>query len=233
MIPKVIHYCWFGEKPLPESAQKNIDSWKKFCPDYEIKQWSEDNYDVNKYKYTREAYQQKRYAFVTDVARLDIIYHEGGIYLDIDVELLKSLNPLLNNDLFLGMEISGRVATGLGFGAEKGHKILRENLRLYESIPFSSDITCVTYTTNLLKKYGLKKANVIQNIEGALILPTEYLAPLSYGTNRLKITSNTYAIHHYNGSWKNGNDHFIRFKIMLRKWISDELYEKIKNKVKR
>lgn len=233
MIPKVIHYCWFGGKPLPESVKKNIASWKKFCPDYEIKQWSEDNYDVNKYQYTMEAYHQKRYAFVTDVARLDIIYHEGGIYLDTDVELIKSLNPLLDNGLFLGMETGGRVATGLGIGAEKGHKILKENLNLYENIPFSSDITCVTYTTNLLKKYGLKKANVIQNIEGALILPTEYLAPLNYGTNRLRITPNTYAIHHYDSSWKNSNDHFIRFKIILRKWISDELYEKIKNKVKR
>ena len=92
MIPKVIHYCWFGGQPLPESALKCIESWRRFCPDYEIKQWSEENYDVNKIQYIKEAYQEKKFAFVTDVARLDIIYSEGGIYLDTDVELIKSLD---------------------------------------------------------------------------------------------------------------------------------------------
>ncbi|TNU75055.1 glycosyltransferase family 32 protein, partial [Lactococcus cremoris] len=139
MIPKVIHYCWFGGQPLPESALKCIESWRRFCPDYEIKQWSEKNYDVNKIQYIKEAYQEKKFAFVTDVARLDIIWNEGGIYLDTDVELIKSLDELLYNSLYLGMERAGRVNTGLGFGAEVNHPIVRANLELYTNIPFSGN----------------------------------------------------------------------------------------------
>ncbi|MFZ2647445.1 MAG: glycosyltransferase [Lactococcus chungangensis] len=228
MIPKVIHYCWFGGNPLPESAIKCIESWKKFCPDYEIKQWSEENYDINKIQYVKEAYQEKKYAFVTDVARLDIIYHEGGIYLDTDVEIIKSLDQLLDNSLYLGMETTGRVNTGLGFGAEPKHKFVKDNLNLYADIPFVSNITCVTYTTNMLKRYGLRNRNELQQLETILVLPTEYLCPLILETNRLKITENTYSIHHYDMSWKDKKDRLIRFKIMLRRWLGDFLYDKMK-----
>ena len=229
MIPKVIHYCWFGGQPLPESALKCIVSWRRFCPDYEIKQWSEENYDVNKIQYIKEAYQEKKFAFVTDVARLDIIYSEGGIYLDTDVELIKSLDELLYNSLYLGMERAGRVNTGLGFGAEVNHPIVRDNLELYTDISFldNSNVTCVTHTTNLLKKYGLKNNNKIQHLDNAVILPTEYLCPLSFETNRLKITENTYSIHHYDMSWKDKRDKFLRLKIQLRKWVGDDFYEKV------
>lgn len=228
MIPKVIHYCWFGGNPLPESAIKCIESWKKFCPDYEIKQWSEENYDINKIQYVKEAYQEKKYAFVTDVARLDIIYHEGGIYLDTDVEIIKSLDQLLDNSLYLGMETTGRVNTGLGFGAEPKHKFVKDNLNLYADIPFVSNITCVTYTTNMLKRCGLRNRNELQQLETILVLPTEYLCPLILETNRLKITENTYSIHHYDMSWKDKKDRLIRFKIMLRRWLGDFLYDKMK-----
>ncbi len=228
MIPKVIHYCWFGGNPLPETAIKCIESWKKFCPDYEIKQWSEENYDINKIQYVKEAYQEKKYAFVTDVARLDIIYHEGGIYLDTDVEIIKSLDQLLDNSLYLGMETTGRVNTGLGFGAEPKHKFVKDNLNLYADIPFVSNITCVTYTTNMLKRYGLRNRNELQQLETILVLPTEYLCPLILETNRLKITENTYSIHHYDMSWKDKKDRLIRFKIMLRRWLGDFLYDKMK-----
>jgi mannosyltransferase OCH1-like enzyme len=228
MIPKVIHYCWFGGNPLPETAIKCIESWKKFCPDYEIKQWSEENYDINKIQYVKEAYQEKKYAFVTDVARLDIIYHEGGIYLDTDVEIIKSLDQLLDNSLYLGMETTGRVNTGLGFGAEPKHKFVKDNLNLYADIPFVSNITCVTYTTNMLKRYGLRNRNELQQLGTILVLPTEYLCPLILETNRLKITENTYSIHHYDMSWKDKKDRLIRFKIMLRRWLGDFLYDKMK-----
>ena len=203
MIPKVIHYCWFGGQPLPESALKCIESWRRFCPDYEIKQWSEENYDVNKIQYIKEAYQEKKFAFVTD--------------------------ELLYNSLYLGMERSGRVNTGLGFGAEVNHPIVRDNLELYTDISFldNSNVTCVTHTTNLLKKYGLKNNNKIQHLDNAVILPTEYLCPLSFETNRLKITENTYSIHHYDMSWKDKRDKFLRLKIQLRKWVGDDFYEKV------
>jgi Glycosyltransferase sugar-binding region containing DXD motif. len=162
------------------------------------------------------------------VARLDIIYHEGGIYLDTDVEIIKSLDQLLDNSLYLGMETTGRVNTGLGFGAEPKHKFVKDNLNLYADIPFVSNITCVTYTTNMLKRYGLRNRNELQQLETILVLPTEYLCPLILETNRLKITENTYSIHHYDMSWKDKKDRLIRFKIMLRRWLGDFLYDKMK-----
>lgn len=119
MIPKIIHYCWFGGGELPQMQKKCIESWKKFCPDYEIKEWNESNYDVHKVPYISEAYDAGKMAFVSDYARLDIIYKHGGIYLDTDVEIIKSLEPLLEHTCFLGAERDGIVATGLGFGAER------------------------------------------------------------------------------------------------------------------
>lgn len=229
MIPKVIHYCWFGGNELPESALNCIKSWKKFCPDFEIKEWNEKNYDINKFVFVKDAYNKKKYAFVTDVARLDIIYEEGGVYLDTDVELIKPIDDeLLKNQLYLGMENIGRVNTGLGFGAESHHKFIKENLELYSNIPFSSNTTCVTYTTKLLKKMGLKNINKTQRLEDMLILPTEYLCPLNFETDKLVITKKTYSIHHYDMSWKNKKDRFIRVKIVLRRWLSDDIYEKLK-----
>ena len=119
MIPKKIHYCWFGGNPLPELAIKCLESWKKYCPDYEIIEWNETNFNLDSCEYVREAYQAKKWAFVSDYARLKVVYDNGGIYLDTDVELIKSLDRLLKNKSFFGTETTGVVATGLGFGAEK------------------------------------------------------------------------------------------------------------------
>ena len=118
MIPKKIHYCWIGGNPLPELAIKCIESWKKYCPDYEIIEWNEKNYDFRKNQFMREAYDEKKWGFVPDYARLDIIYEHGGIYLDTDVEIIKPLDSLLKEQGFAGMEQPGIVALGLGFGAE-------------------------------------------------------------------------------------------------------------------
>ncbi len=212
MIPKKIHYCWFGGKELPEDAKKCIASWKKHCPDYEIIEWNETNYDLNKNEYVREAYKSKKWAFLTDYIRLDIIYNEGGIYLDTDVELLKPLDDLLDNEIYLGMEQVGTVNTGQGFGAKKGNKFVKENKEYYEKNKcvdkdgnFIKTI-CVKITTELLEKYGLKKENEIQVLKNDIkILPTDYFCPLIMGTNKLKITKNTYSIHHFEGSWKSEN----------------------------
>lgn len=231
MIPKVIHYCWFGGNVLPDSALKCIESWQKFCPDYEIKEWNEKNYDVNKIQYVKEAYQEKKYAFVTDVARLDIVLQEGGIYLDTDVEIVKSLDELLVHEAYMGMETVGRVNTGLGFGAKKHNLQIKSNLDLYTDAKFGDMMTCVTYTTNMLIRQGLKKNNEVQEINGLVILPTDYLCPLSFETSNLDITENTYSIHHYDMSWKDKKDQFIRLKIVLRRWLGDEVYDSIKNKI--
>ncbi|SCA91292.1 putative Glycosyltransferase, DXD sugar-binding motif / GT32 [Pseudolactococcus piscium] len=231
MIPKVIHYCWFGGNVLPDSALKCIESWQKFCPDYEIKEWNEKNYDVNKIQYVKEAYQEKKYAFVTDVARLDIVLQEGGIYLDTDVEIVKSLDELLVHEAYMGMETVGRVNTGLGFGAKKHNQQIKANLELYTDAKFGDMMTCVTYTTNMLLRLGLKKNNEVQEINGLVILPTDYLCPLSFETSNLDITENTYSIHHYDMSWKDKKDKFIRLKIVLRRWLGDKVYDSIKNKI--
>lgn len=139
-IPKKIHYCWFGRNPLPESAKKCIESWKKYCPAYEIIEWNEDNFDLTENRYAREAYEQKKWAFVSDYARLKIVYEQGGIYMDVDVELIKPLDELTELDGYMGFEkeIDGQmwIATGLGFGARAGHPIVGALLKDYEDIPF-------------------------------------------------------------------------------------------------
>ena len=120
MIPKKIHYCWFGGNPLPLLAQKCIESWKKYLPDYEIIEWNEANYDVHKIPYISQAYKAKKYAFVSDYARVDILNEHGGVYFDTDVEVLKDLSPILAKGPFLGIEAAGAIANGLGMAAEQG-----------------------------------------------------------------------------------------------------------------
>ena len=209
MIPKKIHYCWFGGKSLPDDVKKCIKSWKKYCPDYEIIEWNESNYDLKKNDYVKLAYESKKWAFLTDYVRLDVIYNEGGIYLDTDVELIKPLDSLLNCDGYMGMETVGKVNTGQGFGAKKNHPFLKKNMEFYENIKNIVDengnfkkIICVEVTTDILLKNGLKNSNEIQNISDLIIYPTDYFCPLKMGTNKLTITKNTYSIHHFSGSWK-------------------------------
>lgn len=248
MIPKIIHYCWFGKSPLPNSVQRCIQSWEKYCPDYQIIQWNETNYDINKHPYMKQAYSLKKYAFVSDYARLDIIYHQGGIYLDTDVELIKNLDELLSESCFMGYELPGRVATGLGFGAEKGSKFIEINRQEYDDVNFiegnkQNKTTCVDYTTSVLKKLGYNyDNNNLNRFELVTIYPTDYFAPFNVKKQKLKITRNTYSIHHYDASWYSDN-HLIRkinkkllpVKITLKEYVNKFLgegtYEKIKKKI--
>lgn len=221
MIPKKIHYCWFGGKELPEQAKRCIESWKKYCPDYEIIQWNENNYNINKNEYTKYTYENKKFAFLTDYVRLDVIYNEGGIYLDTDVELLKSLDDLLDCDGYIGMEEVGTINTGQGFGAIKGHPFIKENKNFYEENDFLYEdgtfkkVICVKVSTDILKRNGLEEINKKQNIYNMEIYPTEYFCPLKMGTNKLKVTPNTYSIHYFNASWYTGNKFIKRFKYYL------------------
>jgi hypothetical protein len=218
MIPKIIHYCWFGGNPLPELAQKCIASWKKYCPDYEIKEWNESNYDVHKIPYISEAYNVKKYAFVSDYARCDVLYNYGGIYLDVDVELLKPFDDdMLKNKCFSGFEFTGRdyktlVNPGLVFAGEKGCEIIKELMTFYSKISFIKEngelnsVTIPEIFTNILLKYGLKQKNTYQELEIFTAYPTEYFCPKSVWTGFTKITPNTASIHHYDGSWMSVND---------------------------
>lgn len=222
MVPKIIHYCWFGRKPLPNSAQKCIQSWKTYFPGYEIKQWNEDNYDVNRILYIQEAYKAGKYAFVSDYARFDILYQYGGIYFDTDVEVIKSFEDVLKNGAFMGCEsnevnISGKegeskkniinVNPGLGMAAGQGLAIFKEILDYYYGEKFfkadgSFDTTTVVIRiTKILQKYGLKNINGIQKVQGIVIYPKEYFNPLNCNTGELNMTDNTHSIHWYSMSW--------------------------------
>lgn len=207
MIPKNIHYCWFGGNPLPKEYENYIESWKYFCPDYEIIRWDESNYDVIKNKYMNEAYKAGKWCFVSDYARLDIIYEHGGIYLDTDVEIIKSFDDLLVNKAFMGFESKNKVASGLGFGAVKNHETIRLLRDFYNDLNFiNTDGSFNTtpspdYQTRCLLKIGLKRNNKKQSFAGITVYPIEYFAPKCFVTERLKITKNTYGIHHYSASW--------------------------------
>lgn len=211
MIPKIIHYCWFGGKPLPRSAEKCIASWKKYLPDYEIKRWDESNFDVNAIPYTREAYAAGKYAFVSDYARFWILYHYGGVYFDTDVEVIRPIDDIINCGGFLGVESNRNgiytVNPGLGFAAAQGTLVMDEMMNLYSTFHFintdgASDLkNIVEITTDYLSSKGLQNTDEIQQCCGFTIYPKDYFCPIDYDTRELKITENTRTIHHYAESW--------------------------------
>lgn len=209
MIPKKIHYCWFGRGPKPEQAIKCIESWEKYCPDYEIKEWNEDNFDLDKFPYAKEAYISRKFAFVTDVVRLYALYHEGGIYMDTDVEVLKPLDSLLDYKAVSGFETTNLVPTGL-MASEKGLPIIGELLSDYDNRKFiNSDksyntTTNVIYITDCLRKYGIKLNNELQTVADFTFLPSDYLCPKSVKDGKIYLTENSLAIHHFAGSWHAG-----------------------------
>lgn len=206
MIPKTIHYCWFGRGPKPDLAKRCIESWKKFCPNYEIKEWNEDNFDLDMYPYTREAYDNRKFAFVTDVVRLYALYNEGGIYMDTDVEVLKPLDSLLGYKGVSGFEAESRIPTGL-MAFEKGHPLVQELLDDYIGLHFvredgTLDLTTnVTRITNVCNKHGFIPNGQLQTIADFTLLPQDYLCPKDYETKQVHLTDNTLCIHHFDGSW--------------------------------
>jgi hypothetical protein len=207
MIPKVIHYCWFGGNPFPEIVKECMDSWTKHCPDYQIIEWNESNFDVFSCPYTKQAYEAKMWAFVSDYARIKILYEKGGIYMDTDVELLKNLDPLLKNKAFMGFEAQLAVNSGLIAGSIAKLPIIGELVNEYHDFEFtrkdgSYNLTpCVEYQTNLLEKYGLLKENRIQVVEDLKIYPIEYFSPFNHITGSLNVKEETYSIHKFEGLW--------------------------------
>ena len=238
-IPKVIHYCWFGKGKMPKLAKKCIKSWKKYCPDYEFVLHTEDNFDLTQNRYMREAYKAGKWAFVSDYARLKIIYDNGGIYLDTDVELIKPVDDLVKLGGFMGFDEKGIVATGLGFGAEKGNKIVSEFLKDYDDIPFilpdgSFDLTpCPDRNTEALKRLGMDIENKNQTFMDVTFLPDEYLCPMDYYTGKKTITDKTYSIHHYSASWTNSvTKRTTRIKRIIGVKMYNKLYGKFLHKCK-
>lgn len=238
MIPKTIHYCWFGGNPLPKTARRCIDSWHRFFPDYEIKEWNETNFDVNCIPYTRDAYASKKYAFVSDYARFLILYEFGGVYFDTDVEVIKPMEDILESGPFMGTEVPSMganpiVAPGLGLGLPPGHCFSREICDIYEGLPFRdaegsiNKYTVVPITTDILVQRGLKPVNELQEVEGVWVYPVDYFNPLDSVTGRLKLTDNTRTIHWYMDSW---SDRSRLYKLCSR--LSHRLFGMFFNRIK-
>ena len=215
MIPKKIHYCWFGRKQKPKSVSENIENWRQLNPNYEIKEWNEDNFDLDLMPFVSQAYKEQKYAFVADVARLYALVYEGGIYLDTDVELIKPIDDFLKFKAFFGFETTEHINTGLGFGAEKGCEGLKKMMEIYERLPELSveqyaEYYCPKIQSPVLKEMGIKLDGSKQMLDGILILPKEYLCPLDYDTGKLNITKNTYGIHWFEASWKSEEERNIK-----------------------
>jgi len=231
-MPKVIHYCWFGKHPLPSLAVKCMKSWQKYCPDYQIIRWDESNFDININTYTRQAYEAKKYAFVSDYARLWILFKYGGIYVDTDLEIIKSIDKFLNDSFFSGFESMNYVPTAI-MGAIKNHPLIEELLCIYQELKFVQpnnnilDLTpnTVRITDYLVKNYNLKLDNSYQILKNDVhIYPSFYFCPKTIG--KCDITSDTYAIHHFAGSWLPKTTIISRnTKILISKMIGPRWYE--------
>ena len=231
MIPKKIHYIWFGGAPLPEKALKCMDSWKKYCPDYEIIQWDESNFDINENRYCREACEAGKWAFASDYARLYILVHEGGIYMDTDVEVVKPLDRFLDEKAFSGFELPDRIPTGL-MASEAHLPIFEKLLHDYDDRHFIRDdgsmdmSTNVEAITNACLQEGLILNGEKQTVGGFTLYPSEYFCPKDWYTLEINATENTYAIHHFTGSWTNKS---TRIKNKIMRFIGRDGIRFIKN----
>ena len=219
MIPKIIHYCWFGNNPLPSITLKCIESWKKCCPGYEIKLWNEDNFDINCCEYAQQAYKEKKWAFVSDVARFKVLNEHGGIYLDTDVELLKQIDPFLGHEGFIGFETCSLelkdsenkpcwlLNPGLVMGCEQGNHVIKDLLDEYNSRSFYNNDgslnlkTICYYTSKYFYARGMKSENIHQDIAGIHLYPKEFFNPMDKKTGNIAVSESTYSIHHYAASW--------------------------------
>jgi hypothetical protein len=207
MIPKVIHYCWFGGNPLPALAVKCIDSWKKYLPEYEIKEWNESNFPLERYIFAKQALDNRKFAFVSDVARLHALKLEGGIYMDTDVEVLKPLDKFLSLTAFSGFENDDFVPTGIMASVKEGLWV-SELLEYYDNKPFVNEdgtfetISNTFIITQIMKMKGFVMNNSFQEVKNYVtFFPSDFFCPKSYKTGNLELTENSYTIHHFAKSW--------------------------------
>lgn len=223
MIPKVIHYCWFGGNPIPEEYLRYMESWKRFFPDYEIRRWDESSFDVDAVPFTKEAYGVGKFAYVSDYARLKILYERGGVYFDTDVEVIRSLDDIIAKGAFMGFEKNTNarpgemlsVNVGLGFAVEAGNPIIREVLDFYESHHYiypdghMEQIPIVPIVTKVLKEHGLNRTDVPTVVDGITVYPWDYFCPIEFMGRKLEITPNTRTIHHYSATWMSRRDKWL------------------------
>ena len=237
MIPRIIHYCWFGKKPLPEMAAKCIKSWRFFFPDYEIKEWNEDNFDVSIIQYTKDAYDDKKYAFVSDYARFWVLYKYGGVYFDTDVEVIKPMDDIIERGPFMGLEIAGKdckVAPGLGLSVEAGNQIYHDILDGFENLDYQmpdgsrNPYSMIPMVTDIMRGRGLIGTESIQMVDGIYVYAPDFFNPLDDSTGRLRKTENTRSIHWFMKSWMNGeNKYKVWMKRIVRRVIGREIMSRI------
>lgn len=207
MIPKIIHYCWFGRGEKPELAKKCIASWRRFCPDFEIREWNEDNCDYLAIPFMAEAYAAKKYAFVSDVMRLIVLEQHGGVYFDTDVEVLRDISPLLDDEGFIGFENDQYVNSGQVVAAEAHHPVIQAMIEEYKTLNFTNadgslnTVGCPRLNTDVMEHFGLVRNGQEQLVAGIHVYPADYFNPLDSVTGKLTKTDNTYSIHWYSMSW--------------------------------
>ncbi len=230
MIPKIIHYCWFGRGKMPAMAEKCLNSWQEFLPVYKLQLWSEDTFDVNSVPYVKEAYEARKFAFVTDYVRLYALYQFGGIYMDTDVEVLKSLDDLLHLPAFSGFESDHELPTGI-MASEKHNAWANEQLQYYGGRHFRRPDGTYDTTTNVEIISGIMAANgfVLKNSYQIYkncmhIFPKDYFCPKAR-SGLITITANTYCIHHFDGSWQPMGSKIKKF--IFRKIIGPTLTQKL------
>ena len=243
MIPKVIHYCWFGRNPLPKMAVKCIASWRNHLPDYEIKEWNEDNFDVNLIPYTRDAYADGKYAFVSDFARFWILYHFGGVYFDTDVEVIKPIDDIIERGPFMGLEFAGpkgKIAPGLGLAAESGNPVYEEIMDGFTHLDYHmpdgsrNPYTMIPLVTDIMRARGLTGTEAIQTVDGIGIYAPDYFNPLDDATGRLRKTENTRTIHWFMKSWLPSENSFsVWAKRLARRFLGTKFTANIKRLIKR
>ncbi len=216
MIPKIVHYIWFGRNPYPEDVVRCINTWKEKLPDYEFRLWNEDNFDVHSCKFTEEAYANKKWAFVSDYVRLFVLFQYGGWYLDTDIEVVRSFAPLENNRMVFGTDEEGFLAALIG--SEKQHPFLKRMLSVYQNMNFvlndgKLNMEVInTYLQNELKNYGYQQLNKYQELtEGICVYPDDYFEVVSLTTGKSHQTQNTYAIHWHTLLWVSKKTRIIRF----------------------
>ena len=245
MIPKKIHYCWFGRNPLPQMAVDCIESWKKYGPDYEIIEWNEDNFDINSNQYAKEAYENKKWAFVSDYARLFALYNHGGVYMDTDMEVLQNLDRFLEHRAFSGFQSIGEICTGI-IATEKGSDWIKLLLGYYDDRSFfkpngelDTTVNVATVTRMTTEYTNLQMDNTYQETDKDIVIyPQEYFCPfdyINYRNSRLRaksITENTYALHHFMGSWNSKGQKFKKKLLSLAGPRITGLLRKIKRSKK-
>ncbi len=224
MIPKIIHYCWFGRGEMPKLMKKCLRSWKKYCPDWEIVRWDEDSFDVHSTLWTKQAYEAKKYAFVSDYVRLKALYEQGGVYLDTDVELVQPLEKFLQHTAFSGFESMSTVQTGV-IGAQAQHPVIKAWMDYYQDRAYFTEgvpvmTPNVTHITEDMKARGLRMDDTYQTVDDIAVYPQTWFCPMSAISIERKVSNNTHALHYFTSTWRTekAKKDFARVKRHQRKW---------------